>query len=173
MSQLNLYNKVSISMTGHDVQLLRAWLPGNWVKVTEFNWFCVQFWLQCCSQAITLSLWPAGIFFYPSWNRCQQNTATGWFTQLNYFFFDAVCLVDVREPQTAWCARLTTFSHLFSCLGSNIPGLRFITGWMKSLTFSLYFSFRWKQEICNSKHFFHLYLESFLSKSLCNQFTSY
>lgn len=67
MSRFNLYNKVSISMTGYDVQLLRVWLPGNWVKVTESNWFCVQFWLHCCSQAITLPCY----FFYPSWNQCQ------------------------------------------------------------------------------------------------------
>lgn len=49
-------------MMGHDVQLLRVRLPGNWAKVTESNWFCVQFWLHCCSQAITLPCWY--IFFF-------------------------------------------------------------------------------------------------------------
>lgn len=53
MSQLVLLIKVSISMTSHNVQLLRAWQTGNWDKVTQSNWCCVQSELHRCFKAAT------------------------------------------------------------------------------------------------------------------------
>lgn len=54
MSQLVLLIKVSISMTSRNVQLLRAWQTGNWDKVTQSNWCCVQSELHRCFKAATL-----------------------------------------------------------------------------------------------------------------------
>lgn len=88
MSRLNLYNKVSISMTGHNVQLQRVGLPRKWVKVTEFKWFCLQFWLHCASQAIILPCWD---FFYILHEiTVSKNTAIVWHAWLSYYFY-VVC----------------------------------------------------------------------------------
>lgn len=71
-------------MMGHDVQLLRVQLLENWVKVTESNWFCVQFWLHCCSQAITLPCW---YIFFLSLVKSVSAKYGYWLVQRTQFFF--------------------------------------------------------------------------------------